>query len=263
MDLSRYPLEKAVYFVAGVIPGFAALLIFQLARPGVFTWYFRLGFLGYRTKLTLIVLVAFVIGNTMTAILSSWLGALGGAIGGWRSKDPYVPAHLHKIAPWRDGRWRIALANRLGAKAPKDTHLLSDDIWDRRRELVKYLPENDRAAALFKINDEKLQTEIDDSLWEQWYEHYHKIVISHRHRKWDLADYIRRGLNFNLETTSAYALLSAFWVRTLRQWWVLLPACMWVSILAASVYGEISEALNKWSSLSDQIAYLSNERTDS
>jgi hypothetical protein len=29
MDFSKYPLEKLLYFVAGVVPGFVALLIYQ------------------------------------------------------------------------------------------------------------------------------------------------------------------------------------------------------------------------------------------
>ncbi len=82
MDLSKYPLEKLLYFVAGVIPGFVALLIFHVAAPGSFGWFFSLGFLGYRTKVALVVLTAFVVGNSMTRFLSGFLGAIGGAIGG-------------------------------------------------------------------------------------------------------------------------------------------------------------------------------------
>jgi hypothetical protein len=66
MDWSRYPLDKLVFFVAGIIPGSVALLVYQLAVPGSFNWFFALGFLGYRSKLTLIVLVAF-------DILSAWM----------------------------------------------------------------------------------------------------------------------------------------------------------------------------------------------
>jgi hypothetical protein len=61
MDLSKYPLEKLLYFVAGVIPGFVALLMFQVAHPGSFNWFFSLGFLGYRTKVVLAVLAMFVV----------------------------------------------------------------------------------------------------------------------------------------------------------------------------------------------------------
>jgi hypothetical protein len=46
----KYPLEKFFYFLAGVIPGFVAILIYHLAVLGSFTWFFQLSFLGYTTK---------------------------------------------------------------------------------------------------------------------------------------------------------------------------------------------------------------------
>jgi hypothetical protein len=215
MDLSKYELEKAFFFFAGIIPGSTALLIFALAHPGAFEWLFREEFLGYRSKLVLIGLIAFVVGNSMSALLGGFLGAIGGAIGGWHSTSrPYVAPYLQEIAPWRDHRWRVALANRLATKAPNDTSILPDDIWNQRRKLTDYLPEADRPKALFEIDSEKLNTEKDDLNWEQWYEHYHHIVALDRHRKWGLDDYFRRGLYFNLQTASLYALLSAFLVRS-------------------------------------------------
>src|SRR5258707_589380 len=74
MNLSKYPLEKVFFFLAGIIPGFVALLIFQLAAPGTFGWFFTLGFLGYKTKLGLILLSAFIIGNSLTrcVLRSDW-----------------------------------------------------------------------------------------------------------------------------------------------------------------------------------------------
>jgi hypothetical protein len=53
MDPFKYPIEHLFDFVAGVIPGFTALI----------------SFLGYKTKLFLILVVAFVIGNNMTTFL--------------------------------------------------------------------------------------------------------------------------------------------------------------------------------------------------
>lgn len=103
MDWSKYRLDKLIYLAAGVIPGFTALLIFELNRPGAFDWFFQLGFLGYRTKLGLIMLVAFVIGHTLTSLLGAVLGAMGGAFGGVAG---YLPPNFHETAPWRDSTWR-------------------------------------------------------------------------------------------------------------------------------------------------------------
>lgn len=86
MDLPKFPFEKIFYFAAGIIPGFVALLIYQLGVPGSFVWFFTLGFLGYRTKLSLILLAGFIIGNSMTTFLNSLLGAAGGAYGTWSAR---------------------------------------------------------------------------------------------------------------------------------------------------------------------------------
>src|SRR5882757_1233860 len=127
MDLSKYPLEKFFFFAAGIIPGFVALLIFQFAAPGSFGWFFCLGFLGYKSKLSIILLTAFIIGNSLTSFLSGILGGIGGAIGMRLAREPYQPPHNQKIAPWRDARWRIVLRSRLGDQVPNDTILLTEE----------------------------------------------------------------------------------------------------------------------------------------
>ena len=136
MDLSKYPLEKLLYFVAGVIPGFVALLIFQLARPGSFNWFFSLGFLGYRTKVVLAVLAMFVVGNSMTRFLSGFFGAIGGAIGA----SGYKPPQSFEIAPWRDARWRTAVSRLLGPDAPRDAVFMTKWFYDFHLELQMPTP---------------------------------------------------------------------------------------------------------------------------
>jgi hypothetical protein len=77
----------------------AALLIFEVAAPGSFKWFFTLGFPGYRAKLGVILVSAFVVGNSMTTFLYKLLRSIGGAIGGYVG---YKPPHLYDAAPWRD-----------------------------------------------------------------------------------------------------------------------------------------------------------------
>src|SRR5438128_12681635 len=101
MDLSKYPLDKLASFIAAIIPGFAALLIFNLAAPGSFMWFFGLGSLGYNTKLTLILIAAFVIGISLTTLLNGLLGGAGGVLGGMTYKHP----SQYDVAPWRDPQW--------------------------------------------------------------------------------------------------------------------------------------------------------------
>jgi hypothetical protein len=259
MDLTKYPLEKFFYFLAGVIPGFVALLIYHLAVPGSFSWFFTLGFLGYRTKLSLILLAAFVIGNTLTTFLGALLGAIGGAYGGAiRAKRPYVPPSSFQVAPWRDPRWRLLLKKRLGADAPNDTQFMTDEIFVLRREAINQLPSAECPMALAALNLERTTNHIDDSNWARWYDHYHERMVSEETGQ-DLTAYVRGSLNFNFETTSLYVLVSAMFIPFLRQWWCLAPAFGWLLLFIAYEYRGFLRATDKWQTLTDQIKYLSRE----
>jgi hypothetical protein len=256
MDLSKYPLEKFFFFVAGIIPGFVALLIFQLAAPGSFAWFFSLGFLGYKTKLGVILLAAFVIGNSLTTFLNSLLGAMGGALGGMMVTQPYSPSYLLQTAPWRDLRWRFALKTYLHGEVPNNTIPMADEVFNLKRETINLLPEADRPKALVDLGNERYATQFDDLQWSQWYDHYHGLVLFGR-SKWEPQQHVMHGLVFNLETTAVYVLFSALVVSSVRHWWCLAPASFWLLILVAQQYDSLRKFRDPWASLSDQIEYLS------
>ena len=259
MDISKYPLEKLFYVVAGVIPGFVALLIYQLAVPGAFHWFFALGFLGYKVRLGLILLAAFIVGNTLTTFFSSVLAALGGAIGAAvAAREIPKLSQVPDVAPWRDARWRALAKNQLGAHAPDDTSLMSQLIFDQRCEMVKLLPEDQRLTALANVHLEKGKSEIDDMKWEQWYDHYHQVILQPENRAVDW--YVQNGFNFSLQTTALYVLVSALFVPAVRNWWCIVPACIWLLLLAIQTYSFMTQLTDKWSTLSQQIRYLSGAR---
>ena len=258
MEPSKLPLEKVFFFVAGIIPGFIALLIFNLVAPGSFTWFFTMGFLGYKTKLGVMLLTAFVVGNSLTTFLDRLLGGVGGYLGARMAKEPYVPPTSVKVAPWRDTRWRVALKRRLGTQAPKDTMLISEGIFDIRVQTVGIMPEAQRANAMAELNREKLEAEMNDLVWAGWYEHYHRRVLTNRD-KWGVQQHVLHGLNFNLETTAVYALLSTPFVPGLRHWWCIFPAVFWTALLFAEQFAAFGRFKDPWSSLGEQIEYLSEE----
>ena len=259
MDWSKYPIEKVFFFVAGMIPGFLALLIYHLAAPNSFHWFFTLGFLGYKMKLAAILVTAFVVGNSMTTFLSSLLGMTGGIVGTIIGQKPFKPSHTEKVAPWRDVRWRARAHNRLGAQAPNDSLLVSEELATLRRQVIDTtVPANQCPQAHAALNLEKINTEIDDARWAQWYDHYHQIVFNREIP--DVRLHIKRGLDFNLETAGLYILVSAIFVPTLRRWWCILPSALWGLLLFAFEYAQTQKWLNKWSTLEDQIKYLSEER---
>jgi hypothetical protein len=255
MDLSKYPIEKLFYFVAGIIPGFIALLIFNLVTPGSFGWFFTLGFLGYKTKLSLILLTAFVVGNSMTTFLTSLLGAIGGAIGARVAQQPYKPPYSYDVAPWREPTWRAVLRNRLKEQTPKDTRPMSQELLELKRKGIDLLPEAQREAAHASLNLEKFDADIDDGNWSRWYDHYHEVVLNPEKR--DLQWFVQTGLSFNLETAAPYVIVSVPFVPAVRHSWCIWPAAFWVVLLIAQSYSESIRYNNKWSTLSAQIRYLS------
>jgi hypothetical protein len=247
MDWSKYPLEKLSYVVAGIAPGLIALLVY----PHSFAWFFSLGFLGYRTKLAVIVLVAFVIGNSITRFLTSILGAIGGAIGAVR----YRPPHEFKVGPWRDPTWRAALSKVLPI-APNDTLPMAQWLYEARLREIEFLPEAQRGPAVTELKLAKLKSEREDGEWARWYDHYHRLVLQPSDH--DVLFHVQRGLHFNLQAAGVYVLLAALIVPRVRHWWCLLPACLWVAILFAEERYGFQQWSIRWSTLDKQIVLLTD-----
>jgi hypothetical protein len=254
MDPLKYPVEKLIHFVAGVIPGLVVLLVYNVATPSSFAWFFSLGFLGYRMKLTVIILVVFIFLNSMKRFRYGFFSMLGGAYGGYLGRQPYQPPHTVKGAPWRDARWRIALKRYLGADAPNDTILMSDNLYKLKLQFANSQPAPQVQGALLAIDNEKLGLEIDDSNWARWYEHFHSLVLNPPER--DFLFYVEKGLNYNLQTASVYVLVSACFVRAVRHWWVLTPVTLWTFFLLVEEFAALSQWRNKHSTTSKQITYL-------
>jgi hypothetical protein len=260
MDFSKYPIEKLFYFVLGIIPGFTALFIYQLAVPGAFNWFFASCFLGYKMKLVVATAVAFVVGNSMTTFLSSILGAIGGAVyGGIIARRPQTPYSEEATAPWRDPRWRGVLKRRLGDQAPKDLQLIAPEVFAWRMQLIdaQFQDEATRNIQRTQLNLEKIGTEINDGQWAQWYDFYHQ-VLGTKERE-DIEWFVHRRLSYNLEVAAIYVLFSAIVVPQVRHRWYIAPSVMWVVILIAFEYTSFRRFNNKWATLLDQIRYLSEQ----
>jgi hypothetical protein len=259
MDLAKFPLEKTVQYAAGVFPGMVALMVFNQAHAGSLGWFFALGFLGYRTKLSLIVLVALVIGNTLTAFLTSVLRWVAGPIGFALGLLDSKPAHLYLTPPWRDPTWRTLAGNRLGTQAPSDRHLMSQETFDLRKKVISEdLPEEQRRSALEDLAKERLDAVKDDECWAAWYEHYHRIVMVPMDQ--DFVRHVKNGLYFNLEAAALYVLISTILVPSVRQWWIIVPSIIWVLVLLSELLWQVNRLLNKWSTLHEQLQYLSGTR---
>src|SRR5262249_41570943 len=102
---------------------------------------------------------------------------------------------------------------------------------------------------------ERFEREKEDKDWALWYDHYHKLVIQPDDQ--DVVVHVRHGINFNLETTALYVLVSLFFVPSLRHWWYIVPAGLWVVSLIGAEYWGWKQLTDKWATLNTQITYLS------
>lgn len=250
MDLSKYPLQKLLHIVAAVIPGFVALWIHELAAPGSFGWLWTSNSLGYRTKLCIALLAMLLTGTTINTLVNMVLGAIGGAVGGARAR-----ATAPDTAPWRDSSWRAALSKLLQDAAPANTSFWFPRLYELKTQQVTIdTPEPQRGLALSKLERERLQNLSEDMEWERWYRQYHLALLQPSES--DIVFYVQRGLQFNLQTASLYALASLAFVPEIRHWWVLVPALFWAVGLAGQEFYGVQNALNMWSTLDRQITYL-------
>jgi hypothetical protein len=248
MDWSKYPLEKLFSFVAAAIPGFVALSISGKINALLLLY----PPLGYRTRVSILVAVAFLVGFTMTSCLSSVLGAIGGAIGAVTYKTP----QSYEIAPWRDPEWRELIKKKLGDNFPEDTRPLSKAALELRTNLIGTLPKNRQADEIEKLGQEKLKSDSDDLAWSRWYDHYHMIIVLPNEK--DIYLQVHTGLSFSMQTAALYCLLSAIAVPAVRHWWYMAPASFWILLSVLQTVQSLRKALDKWSTLNDQIKYLAN-----
>ena len=196
--------------------------------------------------------MAFVIGFTATTFLGAILGAIGGAIGAARYKPPYS----YEIAPWRDPKWRELVRKRVGAGCPNDTRPMSALVIELRSKIAASLPHDQQSAAIVALHGERLAAESDDLNWSVWYDHYHRIILEPSK---DVVWHVHTGLAFSLETAAVVALLGAAVVPSVRHWWLILPCFMWLLLLVVESVVTVRKAADKWSTLSDQVKYLSTD----
>jgi hypothetical protein len=147
--------------------------------------------------------------------------------------------------------------NFLGKDAPNDTLLMTQDAFDKRQKMLeKYHDAAQLKMAVSKLSLEKLDSEIEDSKWSQWYDHFHRIVLTQSDYR-DPVFHVRTGLHFNMQATGLTLLIGVMVVPGLRRWWVVLPACGWVLLGVAEIISTLQKLDNKWLTLFEQINYLS------
>jgi hypothetical protein len=255
MDFSKFQLERVFFFIAGIIPGFVALAVFQMSRPESFGKLAALPFPGYKAKLALLLLVAFVVGNSMTTLLLVVAKSAAPAIGRFLAEHSGRTGEA-AIAPWRQSNWRVLVKAQLGPDSPSDTHFITAATFKFREDAIVNLPEDQRATAYRNLFNEKMTTDADDRTWESWYDHYHGLVLNPP--DYSVERYVQNGLVFNLMTSAFYILIRMPFVPQLRHWWWVSFATVWCVIVIAVSDSWVRRLRDPWSTLSEQVAYLAN-----
>lgn len=65
LDLSNFSTSKVVLLATPIMPGFAAVAGVAMVRPEFIRAYFMLGYLGYFAKVTMLVLLGYVVGMSL------------------------------------------------------------------------------------------------------------------------------------------------------------------------------------------------------
>lgn len=144
----------------------SALVLVEFAHPGIGARFFGIGFLGYRTKVAVALAFAFLVGNTLTALLTLILGVLFGVMVGMEMRS----AHRSSVqdwqpTPWQDPRWRALAGRYLGADAPEDTRLEPRPAFDMRRKFQEGLPPKISSVSVEDMDRERSRLEVNDAKW--------------------------------------------------------------------------------------------------
>ncbi len=125
IDFGKFPFEKAIHLVTKFLPGFALLCVYDAKVPGAITSILSLPYLGYATRVWLLIAICFTLGYTLYAFINTVASAAAGAIGAlWASFTSGRHPYEYEAAPWRDQTWRAAYISRFGSGAPKNLTLV-------------------------------------------------------------------------------------------------------------------------------------------
>jgi hypothetical protein len=254
MNFDKYPLDKAFQFIAGIVPGSAVIWMVYLRYPTWIVYIIYSPFLGYKTKLSIMLVLAFLIGNSITKLLARLAGAFGGAIGaisiGQSTQSTY------DTAPWRDLRWRAAAKTYLGNIAPKDTFPMSESSFNLRLQLVQQT-QGDQTDRTDQLIRERLEYSFDDSEWASWYRQFHFELLQTSQD--DFVRYISGGLSTNMSATAISLLFGTIFVPCIRTAPLYLICSIFIVASTFTGIIELFQAIDYWSSLSKQIRFLSGK----
>jgi hypothetical protein len=208
-------------------------------------------YLGYRTKLSLILGAALIAGWTMTAIYVAIMGGLEGVLSPVLQK--YLQGETPQHPPWRNKNWRALAITYLGSAAPKDLDLISDEVLNIWIEAARLIPDPmQQAQEISRVTREQTEAKMVDSYWQSWWDTLHHDVLLFR----DSAAQMTLTLEANLQAASLLLLFAIPSTPVLNHWWVISTCLFWLIMRGLRTYALLRNVRNPWSSFTKQMDYL-------
>jgi hypothetical protein len=258
VDFEKLKLKEVFFFLAGVFPGLIVIATLAAAYPEVFARFSSSPFPGYKVKIASIVVLAFVVGNSLTTLLMVAANAIGPVLGGLLVKLDLQSAGTNVAAPWRDPKWRNLVTQQIAPNVPGQAAFVSDELYAMQRRGFEGLPEPERNRQIAELGARKFLGDVADQAWAEWYDHYHYIVLNPADRpvEW----HIQTGLAVNLATGALWLVGSMIFLPAARKWWCISFACLWFAVAVIATLHFMWNLTHPWRTYSIQLKYLESIR---
>ncbi len=284
MDWTKI-IDKFFGFLCGMIPGSVVLMVAALHHSDIWTTFWKVGYLGYQTKLAILIAAAFVAGSTVNSVLGAIVGGVSSTVADRRGQQsapapppappagqvgqagpPPQPGLVGQAGPppqpapvpaeyWQDFSWRNLVTAYLGKAAPENLQPFVDqNDYNDAVALASAMPQPAQARELAKIarRNNPAYLQHNDAVWRSYWNHLHAIT----------AQRLDTPMMRALTLVSAYGgaslvvLVSAPWTPLLRHWWILLPSIYFLLIAVIEVFTVNTQASDPAQLFEQQWQYL-------
>jgi len=266
IDFGKFPFEKAVHLLTKFLPGLALLYVYNSENPSTITRILSLPYLGYTTRIWLLIAICFALGYTLSTFIHTGLSAVAGATGAlWvsfaRGRHPYQ----YQIAPWRDLSWRAAYIRRFGSEAPKNLTLVlpanAAELLRLSQPLHANMADQQVLAEqiTLQINSglrDAIEAITNDTEWRMCYERI-KVKVLFESPLEPIEEVFGR-LDSDFSIASVVLVAGAAFSAQFRVWWLLAPAMAWIIVSALRFCAKAYQVLDQWTTLSAQIGRLNS-----
>ena len=280
--------DKFFWVIASLVPGAVLVMVGVLRHPAAWNDFWALNYLGYQTKLSILLVVCFVAGSTVNSVLGAIVGGTASGLITYRqekareraelqrqqaaeqerlanantsqsapqaAQQPQAPAQPQPVSPWQDINWRNLVAAYLGDAAPENLQPFLDEAeYQQAVALARSLPQPEQARELSEIGRRAsgIQLQRNDALWSEYWNQLQPIALSRHDPKMDMAMLLLGAFG----GASLIILLAAPVTPALRHLWILLPCAFYVLVMFGQTVRSYQEYLDPVQTFAKQVQYL-------